>query len=44
MQPEDIADVILFVISQPSRAHILEVVVSAPLFKGDKMILGRKTI
>ena len=43
MQPEDIADVILFVISQPSRAHILEVVVSAPLFKGDKMILGRKT-
>ena len=40
MQPEDIADVILFIISQPSRAHISEVVVSAPLFKGDKMILG----
>jgi 3-oxoacyl-[acyl-carrier protein] reductase len=40
MQPEDIADVILFIISQPSRAHISEVVVSAPLFKGDKVILG----
>jgi NADP-dependent 3-hydroxy acid dehydrogenase YdfG len=39
MQPEDIADVILFIISQPSRAHVLEVVVSAPLHKGDKMIL-----
>lgn len=42
MLPEDIADVILFVISQPSRAHISEVVVSAPLFKGDKMILGQE--
>ena len=39
MQPEDIADVILFIITQPSRAHITEVLVSAPLFKGDKMIL-----
>jgi short-subunit dehydrogenase len=39
MQPEDIADVILFIISQPSRAHVLGVVVSAPLHKGDKMIL-----
>ena len=42
MLPEDIADVILFVISQPSRAHISEVVVSPPLFKGDKMILGQE--
>ena len=33
LQPEDIADVILFIISQPSRAHIAEVVVSAPLFR-----------
>ena len=39
MQPEDIADVILFIISQPVRAHVLEVVVSAPLHRGDKMIL-----
>ena len=39
MQPEDIADIILFIISQPSRAHISEVVVSAPLFKKDKMKL-----
>jgi NADP-dependent 3-hydroxy acid dehydrogenase YdfG len=42
MQPEDIADVILYIISQPARAHIGEVVVSAPLYKGDEMILGRR--
>ena len=42
MQPEDIADVILFIIAQPSRAHVLEVVVSAPLHKEDKMILERE--
>jgi NADP-dependent 3-hydroxy acid dehydrogenase YdfG len=39
MRPEDIADIILFIISQPSRAHISEVVVSAPLFKKAKMKL-----
>jgi len=39
MQPEDIADVILFIISQPPQSHILEVAVSAPMFKEDKMIL-----
>ena len=42
MLPEDIADVILFIISQPARAHITEVVISVPLFKGDEMILGRR--
>jgi len=40
MQPEDIAEVILFIVSQPSRAHISEVVVLAPLYKEDKIILG----
>jgi 3-oxoacyl-[acyl-carrier protein] reductase len=39
MLPEDIADVILFILSQPARAHIQEVVVSAPLYKEDRMIL-----
>ena len=40
MQPEDLADVILFVASQPARAHIAEVMVTAPLHKEDKMLLG----
>ena len=40
---EDIADVILFIVTQPSRAHIAEVVVSAPLFKGERrLILGEE--
>jgi 3-oxoacyl-[acyl-carrier protein] reductase len=39
MQPEDISDVVLFVLSQPARAHILEVEVSPPMYKEDKMLL-----
>ena len=42
IQPEDIADAILFVISQPVRAHISEVLVSAPLPKEEKMLLDWK--
>jgi NADP-dependent 3-hydroxy acid dehydrogenase YdfG len=39
MLPEDIAEVILFIISQPARAHITEVEVIPPLFREDEMIL-----